>query len=84
VEQIRNKSDGELRALPDSGADPGSRKWETVKLEIELRNSERQLEASQTLARFTKRLVLATWVLGVATLVLAVASAIQVYLLVKK
>lgn len=84
TESITTKSDEELRTLPDGGAAPGSPYWETVKLEIELRNSERQLEASKTLARFTERLVRATWVLGGATIVLVLASAVQAYLLWKK
>jgi hypothetical protein len=84
IRNVTARSDEELRALPDSGADPGSRNWETAKLEMELRTSERQLQTSKTLAKFTSRLVFATWVLAGATIALVAVTGLQAYLVWKQ
>src|SRR5690348_14106962 len=69
-EKVTDLPDEELRELPDADAQVGSIMWEKRKLEMEWRIADRQLEMSRDLVKFSKRLVIATWVLVFTALAL--------------
>ena len=77
-EKVTDLSDEELRELPDGVADVDSIAWHTRKLEMEWRNAQKQLEASRDLVKFSKRLVIATWVLVFATIALVATGVGQI------